>query len=221
MTGRPIGITMMMLLYPAMLFADSITLRDGTIYEGVIANKEDLYYLVPPVPYEYRDYEISILSRDGTMYRFEVQDISHVVMRDAYGRHVIDLLANSDDLSPRKQGIAFATIGLITMGLGVSQKFGTSAPPANTTFESGAPFAGEGAVSLAPREARYNALNVALVIGGGVSLALGLKRLAEPASSGPAAGPGGDAPAGEGLHEYTLGMTPDAHGFGASYSYHF
>ncbi len=221
MTGRPIGITMMMLLYPATLFADSITLRDGTHYEGVIANKEDLYFLAPPVPYEYMDYELSILVRDGTMYRVEVQDISHVVMKDAYGRHVIDFLANSDDLSPRKQGIAFATIGLIAMGLGVSQKFGTAPPPAQNGLDAGAPFPGDSFDSFAPREARYNAVNVALVIAGGVSLALGLKRLTEPATGAPDARPDRGAPMREDAHEYTLGMMPDAHGLGASYSYHF
>lgn len=219
MTRRPIGITMMMLLYPATMFADSITLRDGNTYEGVIANKEDLYFLVPPVPYEYLDYELSILTRDGTMYRFEVQDISHVVMKDAYGRHVIDLLANSDDLSPRKQGIAFATIGLISMGLGISQKFGTALPPANAGFDAGVPAAGGSFDSFAPPEARYNVLNVALVVAGGISLALGLKRLAEPA---PSLGRGTGTGAGdERGHDYTLGLTPDAHGFGGSYSYHF
>lgn len=207
--SRPVGITMMMLLYPATLYADSISLRSGATYEGVIANKQDLYYLAPPVPVEYQDHELAILTRDGTMYRFAVREISHLVVRDAYGRHVIDFLANEDDRSPRMQGIAFATIGFLTMGLGVSQKFGTAEPAGGYA----------GTDSFAPPEPAWNLMNAALIAGGALSLVYGLRLLAEPESRDD--GEGRPPTEHEPQHVYSLGATRDGHGMLASYSRRF
>lgn len=168
------------LLAPQIAFADYIVMKNGQEIRGSIANKEQIAHS----PLEFQI--ISILTDDEhEMKRIFVEDIQYLVLEDGGEKRVIEFggikirntkretmgMEIKSSSNYRDQGLALMIFGGSVAAFGALYKFGDEKAVVTAT-------------SIDYDEKSYNALNYAMMVGGGILFLIGIVLFEDNESQG-------------------------------------